>query len=74
MPAPAHRPGARRARRQPARRGLSEGVCNHFSLAAPGRPGLFLTNPQGAHWSELRPSDVVTVDVKGRVAEGRHNV
>lgn len=62
------------ALRAAARFGLSEGVCNHFSLAAPGQAGLFLINPQGLHWSEIRPSDIVTVDVKGRVVEGRHTV
>jgi ribulose-5-phosphate 4-epimerase/fuculose-1-phosphate aldolase len=34
------------ALRAAARFGLSEGVCNHFSLAAPGRDGLFLINPR----------------------------
>lgn len=62
------------ALRAAARLGLSEGVCNHFSLAAPGRAGHFLINPQGLHWSEIRPSDIVTVDAKGRVVEGRHKV
>jgi len=34
------------------RYGLSEGVCNHFSLAAPGLDDRFLINPQGVHWAE----------------------
>lgn len=60
--------------RAAARLGLSEGVCNHFSCAAPGRPGLFLINPQGLHWSEIRPADILTVDSGGRVVEGHHTV
>ncbi len=56
------------------RYGLSEGVCNHFSLAAPGLKDRFLINPQGVHWAELVPSDIVLVDTAGEVVEGRHKV
>ncbi len=62
------------ALRWAARLGLSEGVCNHFSLAAPGLADRFLINPQGLHWSEITPADILLVDVKGRVIEGRHAV
>jgi ribulose-5-phosphate 4-epimerase/fuculose-1-phosphate aldolase len=54
--------------------GLGEGVCNHFSLAVPGRPGRFLINPQGLHWSEVGPDDLVVIDAEGRKVEGRHDV
>lgn len=54
--------------------GLSEGVCNHFSLALPGRPGHFLINPQGLLWSEIGPDDLVVIDGDGRKVEGRHGV
>src|SRR5262245_41349533 len=56
------------------RLGLSEGVCNHFSLAAPGLADRFLINPQGFHWSEITPADLLLVDGKGKVVEGRHTV
>lgn len=62
------------ALRQAHRMGLSEGVCNHFSLAAPGREGLFLINPQGLHWSEIRAADLLLIDGEGRVVEGAHTV
>lgn len=62
------------ALRWAARLGLSEGVCNHFSLAAPGLKDRFLINPQGLHWSEITPGDLVIVDVKGNKVEGRHDV
>jgi ribulose-5-phosphate 4-epimerase/fuculose-1-phosphate aldolase len=62
------------ALRQAHRMGLSEGVCNHFSLAAPGRDGLFLINPQGLHWSEIRAADILLIDAEGRVVEGHHSV
>jgi ribulose-5-phosphate 4-epimerase/fuculose-1-phosphate aldolase len=45
------------ALRTASRLGLSEGVCNHFSLVAPGLQDRFLINPQGLHWSEITPGD-----------------
>jgi ribulose-5-phosphate 4-epimerase/fuculose-1-phosphate aldolase len=62
------------ALRSAARHGLNEGVCNHFSMTVPGREGLFLVNPQGLHWSEIKPPDLVIVDGAGKVIEGRHRV
>jgi ribulose-5-phosphate 4-epimerase/fuculose-1-phosphate aldolase len=62
------------ALRQAWRMGLSEGVCNHFSLAVPDREGLFYINPQGLHWSEVRAADIVTVDVDGKIVAGHHFV
>jgi len=56
------------------RLGLGEGICNHFSVELPGRPGHFLINPQGLHWSEVTPGDLVVVDAGGRKVEGRHRV
>lgn len=54
--------------------GLGEGICNHFSLAVPGRQTHFLINPQGLLWSELGPDDLVVVDAQGNKVEGRHEV
>jgi ribulose-5-phosphate 4-epimerase/fuculose-1-phosphate aldolase len=34
--------------------GLSEGICNHFSVALPDGSDRFLINPRGLHWSEIR--------------------
>ncbi|HYS12026.1 MAG TPA: aldolase [Burkholderiaceae bacterium] len=62
------------ALRAAAHFGFSEGVCNHFSLAVPGRPGEFLINPQGFHWSELTPEDLVVIDAEGRKVAGKHEV
>jgi ribulose-5-phosphate 4-epimerase/fuculose-1-phosphate aldolase len=62
------------ALRAAARHGLNEGVCNHFSMAVPGREGLFLVNPQGLHWSEVTPADLVMADGEGNVIEGRYPV
>jgi ribulose-5-phosphate 4-epimerase/fuculose-1-phosphate aldolase len=57
-----------------ARHGLNEGVCNHFSMAVPGRDDLFLVNPMGLHWSEVTPADMVIADYDGNVVDGRHQV
>ena len=58
------------ALRAAAEMGLHEGVCNHFSYAVDGE--TFLINPQGIHWLELVPSDIVTVDAAGnRIAGNR---
>ncbi len=54
--------------------GLSEGICNHFSLAVPGREGQFLINPQGVTWSEIGPDDLAVIDARGNRIEGRHEV
>lgn len=46
---------------------LHEGIDNHCSAVVPGRPGRFLLNPYGPHWSELRASDLLEVDADGTV-------
>jgi ribulose-5-phosphate 4-epimerase/fuculose-1-phosphate aldolase len=62
------------ALRLAARMALNEGVCNHFSMEVPGAPDKFLINPQGFHWSELTPADLMVVDEHGKVLEGKHRV
>lgn len=52
--------------------GLSEGICNHFSLLVPGTTDQFLLNPQGIHWSEMTAGDLIIVDPEGNLIEGRH--
>jgi len=62
------------ALRLAARFGLNEGICNHFSLAVSGEQDRFLINPQGLHWSEITPGDLMMIDSEGNVIEGRHTV
>lgn len=62
------------ALRAAAYHGLSEGVCNHFSVAVPGSSEHFLINPRGLHWSEVQSADIVMIDVEGRKLAGRHAV
>ena len=62
------------ALRWAARLGLNEGICNHFSLVVPGTADHFLINPQGLHWSEITPADLVMTDSEGNIIEGKHQV
>jgi ribulose-5-phosphate 4-epimerase/fuculose-1-phosphate aldolase len=62
------------ALRWASRLGLAEGICNHFSFALPGTGDRFLINPQGLHWAEVTPGDLVVVDAAGRKISGRHGV
>ena len=62
------------ALRMSARMALNEGVCNHFSMELPGHPDKFLINPQGLHWSEITPADLMVVDEDGKVLQGKHKV
>ena len=62
------------ALRAAARHGLSEGVCNHFSVELPDDPGRFLLNPRGLLWSEVGTDDIVMIDVHGEKLAGRHAV
>ena len=54
--------------------GLSEGVCNHFSVMLPDGSDRFLINPRGLHWSEVGAGDIVMVDGGGRRLAGRHEI
>ncbi len=62
------------ALRAAAHHGLSEGVCNHFSVAVPDEADRYLINPRGLHWSEIGGDDIVLIDGDGQVLEGRHRV
>ena len=52
------------------RYGLSEGICNHLTLAVPGRDDRFLLVPYGMHWSEVTASSLLVVDPDGNKVEG----
>ena len=56
------------ALRMANRQGLSEGICNHFSMDIGG--GRFLVNPLGKHWSELTASSLLIADFDGNVVDG----
>lgn len=56
--------------RMAAKLGLSEGICNHFSLVVPGRDDLMLVNPYGRAFAEITASSLVICDFHGRVVAG----
>lgn len=58
------------AHRMAVMHGLNEGICNHFTLNVPGRPGLFLAIPYGLHWAEVKASDFLVCDYDGKVVDG----
>ena len=60
------------ALRWAARLGLNEGVCNHFSFEL--AEDRYLINPQGMHWSEVTPGDMLLIDGAGSVLEGIHSL
>jgi ribulose-5-phosphate 4-epimerase/fuculose-1-phosphate aldolase len=62
------------ALRAAAAHGLSEGVCNQFSVAVPKTRNQFLMNPRGLLWSEVQADDIVLVDEGGNRLAGRHEI
>jgi ribulose-5-phosphate 4-epimerase/fuculose-1-phosphate aldolase len=62
------------ALRAAAHHGFGEGVCNHFSVALPGRSDVFLLNPRGLMWSEVGAGDIVMIDAAGRKLAGCREV
>ena len=58
------------ALRAAATHGFNEGIDNHFSLVVPGTDDRFLLNSFGPHWSEMRASDMLTIDLEGNLVEG----
>ncbi|WP_157272219.1 class II aldolase/adducin family protein [Azohydromonas aeria] len=50
--------------------GWDDTVYTHISAAVPGEPGVYLLNEFGLAFDEVRASDLVKVDVKGRVVDG----
>ncbi len=58
------------AHRLIARAGLDDGIWNHLSLALPGRTDRFLLKPHGLLFGEVRASDLIVVDLDGRLIEG----
>jgi len=57
-----------------ARLKYQQGVCNHFSVMAPGSERLFLVNPEGLFWSEMTASSLLLCDLDGTVVEGEGTV
>ncbi|WP_158964947.1 aldolase [Chachezhania sediminis] len=56
--------------RAAADHGFAEGVCNHFSAVVPGNDDLFVVNPFGLAFAEIRASDLLVCDHDGHVLQG----
>ena len=54
--------------------GLSEGISNHFTYALDASGERFLLHAFGLHWSEVRASDILTVDAEGNALDGEGEV
>lgn len=60
------------AHRWGAKLGFNEGVNGgHFSLMVPGRDDRFLLIPNGIHWAEATPDNLIAVDFEGNTVQGR---
>ena len=57
-----------------SRLNYQQGVCNHFSVLAPGSEHLFLVNPEGLFWSEVTASNLLLCDLDGEIVEGTGTV
>lgn len=57
-----------------ARLGFDEGVAGHITARDPERLDQFWVNPFGMHFGQIRVSDLILVNHRGEVVEGRAQV
>lgn len=57
-----------------ARFGYDEGVAGHITARDPERPDHFWVNPFGMHFAHISASDLILVNDRGDVVEGRRPV
>jgi ribulose-5-phosphate 4-epimerase/fuculose-1-phosphate aldolase len=57
-----------------SRFGFDEGVAGHITARDPERPDHFWVNPFGMHFGEIRASDLILVNDRGQVVEGKYPV
>ena len=57
-----------------AKFGFDEGVAGHITARDPERPDHFWVNPFGVHFAQIRVSDLLLVNSKGEVVEGKRAV
>src|SRR5580700_5893706 len=59
-----------------AMEGHGDYVAGHISVRLPGDPGRFVMKPAGIGIEEMRPDNIITVDIEGKKVGGtmpRHN-
>jgi ribulose-5-phosphate 4-epimerase/fuculose-1-phosphate aldolase len=57
-----------------AKFGFDEGVAGHITARDPERKDHFWVNPFGLHFRQIRASDLILVNAKGEVVEGKRAV
>jgi ribulose-5-phosphate 4-epimerase/fuculose-1-phosphate aldolase len=57
-----------------SRFGFDEGVAGHITARDPERSDHFWVNPFGMHFGEIRASDLILVNDRGQVVEGKYPV
>jgi len=57
-----------------SRYGFDEGVAGHITARDPERKDHFWVNPFGVHFGMIRASDLILVNHKGEVVEGKYPV
>jgi ribulose-5-phosphate 4-epimerase/fuculose-1-phosphate aldolase len=57
-----------------AKFGFDEGVAGHITARDPERLDHFWVNPFGMHFGQIRASDLILVNHRGEVVEGKHPV
>src|ERR1700692_832484 len=57
-----------------SRFGFDEGVAGHITARDPERLDHFWVNPFGMHFGQIRVSDLILVDDRGQVVEGKYPV
>src|SRR2546426_8250210 len=55
-----------------ARFGFDEGVAGHITARDPERRDHFWVNPFGMHFGQIRVSDLILVNHRGEVVEGKY--
>ena len=57
-----------------AQHGFDFGFAGHLTVRDPGRPELYWTNPMCVHFSQVRTSNLILADHKGKVVEGEYAI
>jgi ribulose-5-phosphate 4-epimerase/fuculose-1-phosphate aldolase len=57
-----------------SRYGFDEGVAGHITARDPERKDHFWVNPFGVHFGQIRASDLILVNDRGEVVEGKYPV
>lgn len=54
--------------------GFNEGVAGHITVRDPAEPDTFWVNPFGVAYARMKVSDLIRVDERGRLIDGRRPV